>query len=86
MASKPRFFIILTAIIGVATALFIAVAKFYEIRKAVAEAERAQIEAERARRENAPKPSAKDLLAARFGKGSIWKGTHVLGNREYPAK
>jgi hypothetical protein len=47
MGKTPRWIIIGTAVTGLVTALFVAVAKYYEIHRARAEAAKAKAEAER---------------------------------------
>jgi hypothetical protein len=65
-SSKPKWIIIGTATFGLVAAVFIAVAKYYEIHKARAEAARA--EAEKARREIRGKPEKEGSPTKRPGK------------------
>jgi formylglycine-generating enzyme required for sulfatase activity len=58
-SSSPKWIIIGTAILGLLAALFIAIARYYEIHKARAEAARAEAEAERAKRELRPETTKK---------------------------
>ncbi len=54
-SGKPKFFVIVSAIVGLVIAIFIAIAKYHEIKKSAAEAEKASIEAELARSKQKPK-------------------------------
>jgi hypothetical protein len=54
MSGKQRWILVGTAILGLIAAALVVVARYHEIRKANAEAEKAMIEAEQARKSRTP--------------------------------
>jgi len=79
-AETPRWILIATGVAGLVAALFVAVAKYYEIHKARAEAARAQAElsnpaaASAATGPGAADSTERQLHAPALRAGSVWKG------------
>jgi formylglycine-generating enzyme required for sulfatase activity len=84
--ANPRWIIIGTAVLGLIAALFIVVAKYYEIHRARAEAEKAQAEAERVKSPPVPITSPTDKPAKYFtnsiGMKFVWipPGSFLMGS------
>lgn len=71
---KPKWIFLVTGIIGIVSALFIAIAKYHDIQKSQAEAEKAKLEAERVRTSGQPTAPAKDPVSKVEAPHSLPKG------------